>query len=491
MEMPACSAAPNGTCTALSRTHISTPIILMKQSERSSIMRVLTDLIQADGIIDTREIECLESLRTKYGLRKDDEVQSVSYSLARALNELAQADEQLRRTLLSDVMSLTMSDNYCAREEALLLLAIRSCLDPALSARARVLSVRSAELGFEPSQMLYVESEYDAEANGQIGRCYRAISAEVRIAGFDFVYIPKVAEHYAHIAEGTLLGITGFLYPKVSEDRLKKVIRQLRELTTEAFCRQHLADKLGLRELGTVGPSLMVKVGDSIVDHEMVANFLLIELDGPVIDGVRAVTDRFAESYQNYRLNYLREAKGRFVFKGFYKQIFDILMLRKGIRSRVVVDTLHDRIYLPDADVAVERIHRREKALYALFLLESASGGINFNKPASPKQLERYKKRMEVLQRKYRMIYRLFGGDENAAPNLELSETRLPMLSLLKKQMLKLGGVLCQVDDYVIQRNFYGNYCVALEPELCCCTGEDGSYVPLAEHEMWKNISAL
>ena len=42
----------------------------MKQAERASIMRIVSDLIEADGIIDTRELLFLESLREKYGIKK-------------------------------------------------------------------------------------------------------------------------------------------------------------------------------------------------------------------------------------------------------------------------------------------------------------------------------------------------------------------------------------------------------------------------------------
>lgn len=53
----------------------------MRQSERASIMRIVSDLIEADGIIDAREIIFLDSLREKYGIKKEDEVAAASYTL--------------------------------------------------------------------------------------------------------------------------------------------------------------------------------------------------------------------------------------------------------------------------------------------------------------------------------------------------------------------------------------------------------------------------
>lgn len=100
----------------------------MKQTERASIMRVLVDLIEADGIIDTRELVSLDELRAKYSIGQDDEKLSATYTFADALQVLSKASIEVRHGLLTDFESVAMSDNFCAREEALLILALRCCL---------------------------------------------------------------------------------------------------------------------------------------------------------------------------------------------------------------------------------------------------------------------------------------------------------------------------------------------------------------------------
>ena len=50
----------------------------MRQTERASIIRILSDLIKADAIIDTREIEFLDSIKKKYSIKKEDEILSAS-----------------------------------------------------------------------------------------------------------------------------------------------------------------------------------------------------------------------------------------------------------------------------------------------------------------------------------------------------------------------------------------------------------------------------
>ena len=54
----------------------------MKQIERASIVRIVSDLIKADGIIDTREIDFLDVLREKYAITKEDEFFAESCTFA-------------------------------------------------------------------------------------------------------------------------------------------------------------------------------------------------------------------------------------------------------------------------------------------------------------------------------------------------------------------------------------------------------------------------
>lgn len=465
----------------------------MRQTERASIIRILTDLIEADGIIDTREIEFLNLMREKYGVKKEDEALAVSFTLAHAFEVLTDSSNELRHELIRDFFGISMSDNFCAKEEALLVLALRMCLIGSLDYDVKMISVKTSDFVFDSEQILYVESEYDDIVNQEIVLSHRDISNEVRLSGFDFVYIPTIATHYKSMSECDIMQIAEFLYPKVSMERLNTICNQLQNLSTADFCKYQLATKLSLKELENIAPSIMVRIGTSFVDDKMLSNFLIIEIGDSVLKTIRDVMGLFGENYHNMRLNYLQEEKGRFIYTGFYKQIFDILMLHKGERSRVVIDSLRERIYFPEADRKIEGIHRREKALYALLLLESASGGLNFSKPESAKQIERYNKRIAALQKKYEIIYHKFGGDGQKAPNISIPEIRNPMMALLRKQLSKLEEVLLHIEDYSIRRNIYGNYSVNVPVDLCCCyvDGEINTIIPLNESEEWKQIAAL
>lgn len=77
-------------------------------------MRILSDMISADEIIDAREISFLYSLKEKYNIKKDDEFQSVSMTLSQAVSILKESPEGMVHDLLDDLTSVAMSDDYCA-----------------------------------------------------------------------------------------------------------------------------------------------------------------------------------------------------------------------------------------------------------------------------------------------------------------------------------------------------------------------------------------
>ena len=213
----------------------------MKPTAKAAVVRVIHDLILADGILDTREMELLSTLYAEYGAKPVDVLSADECTLAEALSILSEADPALRHKLLTDCLRLSMSDNICAREEAMLLLALRSSLTLNLTGHDGVISVRGSQrIQLENFQVLYVESEYDEEVNASISEQFREISTELRLAGFDFVYLPQIASNYRDMSDDELLKLGHFLYPQVNDERLRTLILQLRDLSTARFCREQL-----------------------------------------------------------------------------------------------------------------------------------------------------------------------------------------------------------------------------------------------------------
>lgn len=388
---------------------------------------------------------------------------------------------------------MVFSDNTCSREEAMYLLAIVACLSDKLSERSEVYSVEVSEnVKLDNSQVLYIEGEYYKETNHEIANHYREIINELRLIGFNFVYIPKIGEHYRSLSSDDLHTLISFLYPSVTEIQMEHVARQLTTLSTSDFCKTEIVGRMKMEGLAHSLPSMMFRIGLSSIKGKNYDNFLVLTIDEDTLVVVRRIVDTFVSMFKPRILNPTYEEKQRFVYHGFYKQIIDSFVYKKGIRSSVVVDLVHGDILLPEADTKIAGLHRREKALYALFLLESSSGGINFNKPSGAKSLDKYNHRMAAIQQKYEIIYENFGGERSKAPQIELSENRLPMISRIKRQFRQLGDLLNQPDDYLVQRNMFGNYCVTIPPELCMCFDTATASVrQFDESDFWRRLLAM
>lgn len=140
----------------------------MRQIERASIVRIVSDLIKADGIIDTREIDFLDALRVKYAITKEDEIFAESCTLAKALETISTFNEETKHSLVNDFNQVAMSDDFCAKEEALLIICLRLLLTLKATGEVSVFSVDSSVITFENSQILYLESEYNNAVNEQM-----------------------------------------------------------------------------------------------------------------------------------------------------------------------------------------------------------------------------------------------------------------------------------------------------------------------------------
>lgn len=202
---------------------------MMNRNERSSVMRIMSDMIKADGIIDSREIESLSTMKDKYCIKDDDRVNATNITLSQAVRTLNGLFPSLGHDILGDVTNLAMSDKYCAREEALLLIGLKYTL-ATKDIQADIISVVTPDVYFPNNQILYIESTFDTSANAEILSHYKEIVAESRLAGFDFVYIPKIIEHYQLLTDEQLFKMISFLYPQASTERLDVATKQLKTL---------------------------------------------------------------------------------------------------------------------------------------------------------------------------------------------------------------------------------------------------------------------
>ena len=465
----------------------------MRAAEKIAVSRIFADLIKADRIVDTGEMECWRIICNKYAIDRDVRIEAREVSFADALNVICNSGVQgLKEDLLGDCREMTVSDGFCAHSEALLMIALTTMLESEQPFRGEVISIPKANFNIDIATALYIENEFDPETNESIRAHYRSIFKEFQLAGFHFVYIPKIIDHYRNTDSTLFKDILSFLAPAMSETGLDNTYKSLMKMTTGIFCKDLLCNKCGITELRNTMPSLLIKIGNSFVGEAQYANYLKIDVDENISTTVQTFVDRFSEMLSSdvFVVNTSEERDNQFHFHGFYKQLLDIFLVRRNIRSAIYLNPYKEEVIFPDIDAKAMGLHRRERALYALLLCQGADG-INFNTPKSVDALERYNRRMKRIQQRYSAIYAMFGGERETAPDLSVPEIRRPIFSCLKRSIKNLQA-LYNPEDYNITKSGDGAFSVNVEPVLVYVYQLDKDEpVPLHESEMFRKWASL
>lgn len=432
----------------------------------------------------------LESGLRKYSIDKEVETDAQYVSFSDALESICNSGVQgLKEDLLSDCRSMTVSDGFCAHSEALILIALILMLDSYQPFRVETFSIPKASFNIDIATSLYIESDYDAATNEAIRVNYRSLFKEFQLAGFHFVYPPKIIEHYQDTDPKLFHQILSFLAPSMSESGIENAYKSLMKMTTGVFCKDLLCNKCGITDLRNTYPSLLIKIGNSFVGEDAYANYLKIEVDEDILSTVQSFIDRFCEMLSSdvYVVNTSEERDSQFHFHGFYKQLLDIFLIRKNIRSHILIDPYKEEIFFPDVDAKANGLHRRERALYTL-LLCYGKDGINFNQPKSTDGLSKYTKRMEKIQTRYSIIYSLFGGTADTAPDLSIPEIRRPIFSCLKRSLKNIPS-LYNPEDYNLTKNRDGVFSVNIDDNMVLVTELDSAEpIPLTNSKLFKKF---
>lgn len=463
----------------------------MTRQEKIAIARIFADLIKADRIVDTGEMECWRNICAKYAIDRDIRIEAREISFADALDVICNSGMKgLKEDLLGDCRSMTVSDGFCAHSEALLMIALTTLLDPAQPFKGEVISIPRANFNIDIATALYIESYPDSDTNDAIHAHYRSIFKEFQLAGFHFVYIPRIIDHYRNTDPGLFKYILSFLAPSMNDTALDSTYGDLMGMTTVGFCKDLLCNKCGITELRNTMPSLLIKIGNSFVGEDQYANYLKIDVDEDISSTVQTFVDNFTEmlSADMFVVNTSEERDTQFHFHGFYKQLLDIFLVRRDKRSTIHLNPYKREISFPEIESKALGLHRRELALYALFLCQGADG-INFSAPRSADALQRYNRRMKRVQQRFSAIYEMFGGGKGSAPDLSVPEIRRPIIACLRKSLRNLQG-LYNPADYNISKGADGLFSVHIEPELVFVHEFTSTHpVPLKESEMYRQWS--
>ena len=460
----------------------------MLKEYKVAVARIFVDLIKADSVVDAREMDCWRNICRKYSIDREVKIKAAGISFADALNLLCRSGVNgLKDDLLGDCRAMTVSDGFCSHSEALLMMALTALLSADCPFEGKVISIPRSDFNIDMASALYIESYHDSAVNDAVRHNYRLLFKELQLAGFHFVYIPRIIDHYRDSDPDLFREILSFLAPQLGNGALHQAQKSILEMTTAVFCKDLLCNKCGITDLRNTFPSLLIKLGDSSVGGIPYANYLQLDVDRDIVSTVRDFVDCFMKMQRSDTVvvKTLEESDNQFQFHGFYKQLLNIFLKRHDIRSSILLDPCKEEIRFPEIDTMASGLHRRERALYAMMLCQG-SEGIDFSMPDSAEEMSRFRQRMLRLQRKYAAVYGMFGGDRKRAPDLSIPEIRRPVLSCLKRALKNITG-LYNPEDYNLTRNPDGSLAVHIEPE-CVFVVQHDSYtpIPLMESHLYR-----
>ena len=265
----------------------------MRDITRQSIFRIVYDIMKADELISTGEIEFIKSICEKYNITPEFREIAMSMTLADAVSEIKTMPVRQLATFIDELSQLSLSDGSCCRSEALLLLACHECLTG--DKTGTLVSIPCSDVMLTNNQVLFVENGCDKEVNDYVMQNYSSIVNSLKVGDLDFVYIPKLLEHFK--TSSVLLDeVIYYLAPSNTIEHAEAIAESMKAMTSESLFRELILGKLGFN-LDISGPSVVMRVGVSM-SGTMMAHYLIIPLAGDILDQIRNLMELFLK-YQN------------------------------------------------------------------------------------------------------------------------------------------------------------------------------------------------
>ena len=358
----------------------------LTREHKIAFARVVTDLIESDFVVEPDEMHFFEKIISKEGFAISEQmlVEAKKMDFARALSILKELDEKGRRLVVDTLKQLSMSDGVCVPLEAILIFAV----EQVLMYDATIHSIPHKNINIDNLKVVYIENEETAIGH-QIENNLSSIANGLKLAGFDFVYIPQLIKDFRLMEHGYLKKVVRYMMPSVSEERVTIICENLRGLTTARFCRDLLYKKLGMN-LIDCKPSLLIKINESDVvdkydsedvERTIFSNFLQLELKDDAIGEIQTIIETYHSMISCSITVESKPKTPKFIYSGFHRSLFDLIAFgRERKEYRLVFDfSGHSaEVYFESKDEFKEHIVLKltpqEMVLYYMIAMKSLNG---------------------------------------------------------------------------------------------------------------------
>ena len=364
-----------------------------KDKSKTAIAKILSDLIQSDGIVNQGEIDYLHIVCKELGISLANLQKSENISMSEAVSILKNCGKGEKAVLMHIIQQIVMSDNNLSPDESLLVTALLLALNIEIAEthdlKATVISVPG--LNFETrNAVLYVEPYFDKDINSSILKDYDKIKKVLGKQGMDFFYFPIVQDSINH-KKNTFRNMLRYIKPAFSNVDIDLIENGFERMSTETLSKELFINYLSERGQILERPSFFLKISSSarLVSHD----YLVVEICDTPLDTIKRFcflkdnvtkiipkTESFKETYRLKKLimPHYDEKKDELQYTGFHKVIIDTILKYRGENA---ISRLHiaknGTITLPDMNGMEIKIPSLCKAIYILYLLHEEGIALN------------------------------------------------------------------------------------------------------------------
>ena len=444
-----------------------------KENHKTALAKVLSDLVQCDGIVNQGEIDFLQRVYEAFDITAASQKKATTISLSDAVGILKALGKKEKIAVLRLFQTLSMSDDDLDPNESLLITALILSLDIELpetqGVKAHFVSIPN--LNFDTrNAVLYVEAEYDKDVNENLMRDYDVICRLLGANDRKLFYLPMVMRELDD-KHATFRQALNYIEPTLSDEQLDYIDDRLSTIDSAFLSKEIFLNYLNTSGLNINKPSFFFKIGRLKPGNQQ--DFLILEIDNNPLATLRRFYE-LKESIVNLQPQGLSPKDERFLqqvtltqnstekdaldYTGFHKILIDIVLKYNGSHeaSRLYVTKRGD-LFLTDRNNTEVKMPAISKALYILFLFHEEGIPLNC---LSDYQSELY--------RIYRPIS-TYGDDtllHRAIDNLTdfVGNTLNATLSRIKKAFTDILGE--DAANYLIQGEKGGRKAIHLNRDL-------------------------
>ena len=365
-----------------------------KEQHKTALAKVLSDLVQCDGIVNQGEIDFLQQVYALFNITLTSRKKATNISLSEAVTILKSLGNQEKIAILRMFQSLSLSDDSLDPTESLLITSVILSIgiDLPETQGLNTAFVSIPDLSFDTrNAVLYLEPAFDKKTNASINRDYEAICKLLRKSQREFFFLPKVVSDLKS-KKKTFRNALSYIEPTLTEDQLDHIDGQLPQLDSVFLSKEIFLNYLNANGLKISKPSFFLKIGN--MKPGTYQDFLILETGAHPLQTL----ERFVQLNANIMKinpplgNAKEEAfikklalkpatkhKDELDYTGFHKIILDILLKYNGLHevSRLFISRRGD-IFLTDRNNTEVKMPALCKALYIFFLIHEDGLSLNY-----------------------------------------------------------------------------------------------------------------